>query len=794
MAHLPGAGSALSAEQVTNDATAATESAKNDENDRLDGPGPVPGPERSQYCWLLLTDLSRRWSPTRPLPDMTAAQQWPPVTAWADVIEFLENTGSGARAYIRLGRPNRIGHAIALYHTHDQGLVVINPEQPAQRPEDGYTIIVGTQKVTDWLTGKYGTPDRLDTPNLRGTPARLGTRDDLPLIDAHVLFQDPNGQVIHPPLGQATPPSKLVQALTDPTDPYTGMYPFRRRRDRTTRTPRTGNRTGPADRGGRRTPPPAYQPPASPAPDYAPEQLPDYSERSPGDCLMYALHDTAFHVLPPEAHTVRGMRNRLADALFEPTYQAAVWDQARQSLAEDHARGLGHQQGTRAWTQAVNTHRADHPQPDWGRLITDLRTPGSWNNAAGDIAPLLAAGVFHLAITVHGPHNTRYQIGDPNGTPIDLWRNGTHWEGLTLAIDEDALAGGENQSGWTQAANLQPPSAPASPARRQQPARPSASEARTEYESDLQRLRNDLQADDRGYLQADDRGYLRVAIDALFRSLRGVGDDELIAQLGPDYAIENRNGNTWFLYRPAGAQTQQPAGNEHEPDLHRLRNDLQADDGGYLRVAIDYLFPSLRGVGDDELIAQLGPDYAIENRYGLLWFLYRPTRAQTQRPTAGTGRAGPSEQELRDAARSGEVPAEHEGEPLSIDEDALTAREDLQWRTSGFYVEMGDNAPILQFGRDYEIGNDEGRTPWYIHRPAGAQTQQPTGNEYGSDLQRLRNRLQTDHGGYLRVTIDYLFPSLRGVGDDELIAQLGPDYAIENRHGLLWFLYRPTRA
>ncbi|MCO5974638.1 hypothetical protein, partial [Actinoallomurus soli] len=52
---------------------------------------------------------------------------------------------------------------------------------------------------------------------------------------------------------------------------------------------------------------------------------------------------------------------------------------------------------------------------------------------------------------------------------------------------------------------------------------------------------------------------------------------------------------------------------------------------------IDYLFPSLRGVGDDELIAQLGPDYAIENRHGLLWFLYRPTRAQTQRPPGGTG-------------------------------------------------------------------------------------------------------------------------------------------------------------
>ncbi|MCO5975098.1 OTU domain-containing protein, partial [Actinoallomurus soli] len=406
------------------------------------------------------------------------------------------------------------------------------------------------------------------------------------------------------------------------------------------------------------------------------------------------------------------MRTRLADALRDtPAYRDRLRDQARQFLAEDHATGLGHQRGTRAWNQAVNTHLAAYPEPDWAQIITDLRTPGSWDNAAGDIAPHVAAWVFNLTITVHGPYNTRYQIGDPGGTPIDLWRNGTHWERL---IDQDVLIGGAPTSpaGHQQPAGMGSDIGPAARSRESSPARPADEDAPT------------------------------AGVVLRWRSSgfsRGVGYNAPIIQLGRDYGRGNDEGWTrWFIHRPAGAQTQ-PSESDDRMDLDvpgpanrqaldtpappaRAGTDVPATTGGagwapqrrFLTPGVDRLdrrdlnvlaweardagvanrtefmsaltqagwrfepidaafewarpgvtpadyeldlqqarqllqdgptrgyrrsslnrFPSFRGVPADELLAQLGPDYAIEtDGHGFPWFVYRPAEAQR---APGTG-------------------------------------------------------------------------------------------------------------------------------------------------------------
>jgi hypothetical protein len=167
-----------------------------------------------------------------------------------------------------------------------------------------------------------------------------------------------------------------------------------------------------------------------PGPGSTLQDRPGPREREPGDCLMYALIDVAGHLLPEDARDVQQIRDQLADELRDNAqYRADLYEQARTGLAEDFARSQGYERDGTFWTWAVNQHRNTHLNVDWDRIIDQLRTPGSWDNAAGEIAPTLAGWVFELHITVHQP-NTDYtpQIGFEGGHAIELFRNENHWE------------------------------------------------------------------------------------------------------------------------------------------------------------------------------------------------------------------------------------------------------------------------------------------------------------------------------------------------------------------------------
>ncbi|MCO5994116.1 toxin glutamine deamidase domain-containing protein [Actinoallomurus rhizosphaericola] len=445
MVHLPAAGGVLSAEQVEHDAGAAAKSAKKAEKDRLDGPGPVPGPEwGSRYCWTLLTGLSHRWSPARPLPDMASALRWPRVTAWADVVASLTKAGAGARAYIRLGRPNRLGHGIALINTNDQGLVLINPDQ---NRSEGYTSVIGTQNVTDWLSAPDG----------------LGTRDGLPLIDARAYFQNPGGQVIHP-LGQATPASEsTAQALTDPTDPHVGM-------------PWMGS---------------------------------------------------------------------FDDGL---TWEGAAYESDLRRLREDIQRTGG---------------------IDRGRLVSDYPSVRSGSDA--EILAQLGPGY-----ATENRDTEMWFVHRPAGTQTQRPTGNTGPSAFT---------------GPAAARTLQPPS---------------AADARAANESDLRRLQDRLQRANPGI------GVVRFMIDDFHPSFRGVGDNELLTQLGPGYAIENRDGFRWFVHRPAGAQTGSESGYDFQ--VNRVDDVSDAVVRGLRRTLEDTADPALRARLHEASASWTGPPAATGPR------------------------------------------------------------------------------------------------------------------------------------------------------------------------------------
>ncbi|MGW7674376.1 WXG100-like domain-containing protein [Streptomyces sp. NPDC054775] len=186
--------------------------------------------------------------------------------------------------------------------------------------------------------------------------------------------------------------------------------------------------------------PPDYT--AGNPPDYTAGDPPDWSDRDEDNSLMYSLHETAWTHLPERARTVQGMRDQLADALridpYAPEDQHAralrhrqnLYAQALRSFAEDHATHY-HTRDTRAWHTAVNRYTENH-QVNWDQIITDLRAPGSANNAGvRAITAPLAGRVFGLNIHVQEGNNT-YQIGDPDGHPIVLLRNGTNWQPIPL--------------------------------------------------------------------------------------------------------------------------------------------------------------------------------------------------------------------------------------------------------------------------------------------------------------------------------------------------------------------------
>jgi hypothetical protein len=194
------------------------------EGARVGGPGPVPGPRWGQYCLAMVEHLASALFPggittgqvrddglvgagqsTRRYLNLPAAV-WGPVTGWEALIEGVREAGPGAAAFVVIGRPNRIGHALALTHTTDRGVVLINPTAPAGHTTGPLTELAGTGP------GPAGRPDDA----LGVLAGHLG-----PLTDTRALIIGPDGQAI---TTLTQNPAPAAHALTDPTGPRIGGY------------------------------------------------------------------------------------------------------------------------------------------------------------------------------------------------------------------------------------------------------------------------------------------------------------------------------------------------------------------------------------------------------------------------------------------------------------------------------------------------------------------------------------------------------------------------------------------
>lgn len=391
-------------------------------------PGPRPGPELDQYCLTTVEHLVRELFPygirarvTRDDATIGTGQSarrflgvppavWGPVTSWDALIDAVRRARPGAVAVAVIGRrmraprepggpiPAVLSHTIVLTNTGDNGVAVTDPARA--RETDG--------------PGDH--TRSLDEATDSATAVDLG-----PLADARALFIDPAGQVIAPPRTGVESRSRDAEALTEPADPRTG----------------------------------SSNPPAARSPGLWSDDPAGRGQRDRGDCLMHALLDSDDGWLPEDARTVQGIRDRLADALRDrEDYQQALNDDAFYALAEDHARRQGYEPDHEGWWRAVNEYANLHTTVDWGRIITELRTPGSWNNAAGDLAPQLAGWVFNLRINVQGGDRPHW-IGNRDGHPIDLRRHGTHWQSLQTSGPAEQRAGTQSRP-----VPVSPPSAP----------------------------------------------------------------------------------------------------------------------------------------------------------------------------------------------------------------------------------------------------------------------------------------------------------------------------------------------
>ncbi|GLY92655.1 hypothetical protein Airi02_105830, partial [Actinoallomurus iriomotensis] len=179
------------------------------------------GEWRSRYCWLFLTELARGLSAT--LPDPVAALHGPRFTAWEQVTGVLAGADPGTSVYVALGNFELLGHGIWIAHLGGRRLMLIDPDQNAA---NGYTSIVDTgeeERVLAYLTGVSDASDRLGA-------GKIGSREGLPLIDAHAHFKASNGEDIDL-LSPAGPESgSAALAVTDHT-PRSGIGMPRRARD-----------------------------------------------------------------------------------------------------------------------------------------------------------------------------------------------------------------------------------------------------------------------------------------------------------------------------------------------------------------------------------------------------------------------------------------------------------------------------------------------------------------------------------------------------------------------------------
>jgi hypothetical protein len=188
----------------------AAERAAAKETARLTGNGedPVPGLEYRQNCWVTMKELfpvlsgnqSLTRTPTSTALEELMATSSAPLTDWAPLVATLKNSRPGAHAFVKIGRPNKLGHAIALYHTGDNNVIGINPTTPGHA-----SILTESQLLSQF------------EPTSTAAPAA----DRLPaLIHARVLVFGHDGQIITPAWSQE--PAPYAHALTDPTDSHMG--------------------------------------------------------------------------------------------------------------------------------------------------------------------------------------------------------------------------------------------------------------------------------------------------------------------------------------------------------------------------------------------------------------------------------------------------------------------------------------------------------------------------------------------------------------------------------------------
>ncbi|MDN3358141.1 toxin glutamine deamidase domain-containing protein [Actinomadura sp. DC4] len=209
----------------------AAAAAKKVEDARGERPGPWAGEEWGQYCLAMVEELAGRLFPggirTGQVRDDglvgagaggtrrylgVPATMWAAVSDWNTLVEEVTAAEVGAAAFVVLGRPSEIGHAVVLTRTSDQGVVLVDPTTPGEHTISPVTAIRPPQG-----TGHGPTIGEALQKHGRGLESVAETR---------ALIITPHGQALTP-----TPTfTPFARALTDPTHPYTGA-PRERRAD-----------------------------------------------------------------------------------------------------------------------------------------------------------------------------------------------------------------------------------------------------------------------------------------------------------------------------------------------------------------------------------------------------------------------------------------------------------------------------------------------------------------------------------------------------------------------------------
>ncbi|MGI5229453.1 hypothetical protein [Actinoallomurus sp. CA-142502] len=191
----------------------------------------LAGEEWSQYCLAMVEDLRHRLIPgpirtsrSREEGEITVGarglrldlglphEMWAAVSDWDTLIGTVARGDLGTAAFVRIGRPGEVGHAVVLYRTSDDGVVLVDPTSPGE-----FTI----RRVT-----ATSSPDGTGRRTVAETLERFADGRD-PLADARAVVITRDGRDITP----APAPSMAARALLDPSLTTTGVS-SRRRGDR----------------------------------------------------------------------------------------------------------------------------------------------------------------------------------------------------------------------------------------------------------------------------------------------------------------------------------------------------------------------------------------------------------------------------------------------------------------------------------------------------------------------------------------------------------------------------------